>query len=222
MMMMVVCLQPTEIRTGSVGRCLPGTELRFASDGELQYRGPHVSAGYYKNPSASAETFVDGWLYSGDVGRMDSDGYVYITDRKKELIITAGGENVPPAVIEAQLKAIPIVNQVVVIGDQRKFITALFTLNTQLLPALLSEIHSAAKDAETAATDKVFLAYLQGEVTRINASIASNAQTIKKFTVLPQELSIEGGELTPTLKLKRRIINQKYKTQIDAMYNEAE
>ncbi|MEC9408246.1 MAG: AMP-binding protein [Pseudomonadota bacterium] len=210
--------KPGANRKGSIGRALPGTEVSIAEDGEILLRGPHVSPGYFKNPEATAETMdADGWLHTGDVGRMDDEGFVYITDRKKELIITAGGENISPQMLEGRLASIPGVSQVAVIGDRRKYITALFTLNPETLPGALQAAGSPARHPQEAANCPVFVRWFESQVERANEDFA-RVQTIKKFTLLDEDFSVEGGELTPTMKKKRRIIAEKYASQIEAMY----
>lgn len=209
--------EPFKFRTGWAGPALPGTEISIAEDGEVLMRGRHVFKGYYKNEDATKETIdEDGWLHSGDVGILDN-GFLKITDRKKELIITAGGENIAPQVLEGKLKAIPVVNQVVVIGDRRKYMSALFTLDPDKLKAEIEAAGSPAKNMEEAAKCETFKAHLQKQVEAINATLA-RVQAIKKFVIIPEEFSTEGGELTPTMKLKRRIINEKYAEEIEHMY----
>ncbi len=212
--------EPFKFETGWAGPAVPGTELKIAEeDGEVLMRGRHVFKGYFKNEAATKETIdEDGWLHSGDVGIIDDRGFLKITDRKKELIITAGGENIPPQVLEGKLKSIPVLSQAVVIGDKRKYMTALFTLDPEKVAQVAAdEAGSPAKDSAEAAECKKFNAYIQGKVDEINKSLA-RVQTIKKFVILPQELSIEGEELTPTMKLKRRIVNEKYAKEIESMY----
>ncbi len=210
--------EPFKYRTGWAGPAVPGTEISIAEDGEVLMRGRHVFKGYFKNEDATKETIdADGWLHSGDVGIMDAKGFLKITDRKKELIITAGGENIAPQVLEGKLKAIPIVNQVVVIGDRRKYMTALFTLDPDKLPAELEAAGSPAKTMEEAAKDEKFKAYLQEKVEEVNSTLA-RVQSIKKFVIIPEEFTPESGELTPTMKLKRRVINEKYAKEIESMY----
>ncbi len=209
--------EPFKFRTGWAGPALPGTEFSIAEDGEVLMRGRHVFKGYYKNEEATKETIdEDGWLHSGDVGIIDN-GFLKITDRKKELIITAGGENIAPQVLEGRLKAIPVVNQVVVIGDRRKYMSALFTLDPDKLDAEIEAAGSPAKNMEEAAKCEKFKAHLQKQVEAVNATLA-RVQAIKKFVIIPEEFSTEGGELTPTMKLKRRVINEKYAKEIESMY----
>lgn len=205
--------------TGWAGPPVVGSEMKIAEDGEVLMRGRHVLKGYFKNEAATKETIdADGWLHSGDVGIIDDRGFLKITDRKKELIITAGGENIPPQVIEGKIKAIPVLSQVVVIGDKRKYMTALFTLDPEKVAQVAAdEAGSPAKDSAEASKCKKFNAYIQGKVDEINKTLA-RVQTIKKFVILPEELSIEGEELTPTMKLKRRIVNEKYAKEIESMY----
>ena len=210
--------EPFKFRTGWAGPTVPGTELAIGEDGEVLMRGRHVFKGYFKNEEATKQTLdPQGWLHSGDVGIIDAKGFLKITDRIKELIITAGGENIPPQVLEGKLKAIPIVNQVVVIGDRRKYMTALFTLDPDKLTAELAAAGSPAKNMQEAVNCEKFKAYLQEKVEAVNTTLA-RVQTIKKFVIIPAEFTPEGGELTPTMKMKRRIINEKYAKEIESMY----
>ncbi len=218
------CTGPTTVSmpgkyvTGKVGTKLPGTELKIAEDGEILMRGRHVFKGYFKNPEATAEALdKDGWLHSGDIGEIDEHGFLQITDRKKDLLITAGGENIAPQVIEGQLKAIPAVSQAVVVGDRKKHLSALLTLDETKLEEVYAESGSPAKSMEEAAGCEKVKAWLMGQVEEINESLA-RVQTIKKIAVLPADLSIEGGELTPTMKVKRKIVNKKYADIIEAFY----
>ena len=209
---------PGKYVTGKVGTKLPGTELKIAEDGEILMRGRHVFKGYFKNPEATAEALdADGWLHSGDIGEIDDRGFLQITDRKKDLLITAGGENIAPQVIEGQLKAIPAVSQAVVVGDRKKHLSALLTLDETKLDAVYAESGSPAKSMAEAAECEKVKAWLMGQVDEINKSLA-RVQTIKKIAVLPQDLSIEGGELTPTMKVKRKVVNKKYSEIIEAFY----
>jgi len=213
--------QPHKFRTRWAGPALQGAEVGIASDGEVLMRGRHVFKGYFKNEAATAETIdSDGWLHSGDVGQVDDTGFLQITDRKKELLITAGGENIAPQILEGQLKAIPAISQAVVLGDRRKYLTALFALDPEKVASEAAAAGSGARDSEAASQCDTFRAYIQTQLDGVNASLA-RVQTIKKFVILPEELSIEGGELTPTMKLKRRIVNEKYAAQIESMYADA-
>ena len=210
--------QPFKYRIGWAGPPLTGAEISIAKDGEVLMRGRHVFKGYFKNKEATAETIdADGWLHSGDVGKIDKTGFLKITDRKKELLITSGGENISPQILEGKLKSIPAVSQVIVIGDNRKYITALFTLDPEKVRQEATAAKSSAQNIGQAAAYEHFKNYLQKQVDFVNSTLA-RAQTIKKFTILEKEFSIEGDELTPTMKLKRRIIHEKYKNEIESMY----
>ncbi|MBQ0719870.1 MAG: AMP-binding protein [Gammaproteobacteria bacterium] len=207
-----------DCRTGKLGRAIPGTEMRIAADGEILLRGPHVFAGYLKKPAATSETIdSEGWLHSGDLGDINSEGYLQITGRKKDIIITSGGENIAPQLLEGKIKAIAAISQVVVIGDQRKYLTALITLNAETLDSELVYAGSPACGAAEAASCDKMLAYLQSQIDDVNKSLAQ-VQTIKKFTVLTADFSIEGDELTPTMKVKRNVVSIKYEAEIAAMY----
>jgi long-subunit acyl-CoA synthetase (AMP-forming) len=213
--------QPHKFRTKWAGPVLQGAEMDVADDGEVLMRGRHVFKGYFKNEAATAETIdSDGWLHSGDVGQIDDKGFLQITDRKKELLITAGGENIAPQILEGKLKAIPAISQVVVIGDRRKYLTAIFALDSEKVATEAAAAGSAARDSKAASECDTFRAYIQKQLDGVNATLA-RVQTIKKFVLLPEELSIEGGELTPTMKLKRRIVNEKYAAKIESMYADA-
>jgi len=205
-------------RTGSAGWAIPGTELEVADDGEILFRGPHIFVGYYGNPEAMRETLDDeGWLHSGDIGMLDEDGFLYVTDRKKELIITSGGKNVAPVPIESQLKAIPGVTEAVVMGDGRKYLSALILLDPEGIDALAKEIGSEAADPASAARCELFHAYIEDRIDAVNATLAPY-ESIKRFAVLSEGLSVENGTLTPTLKLKRRVIHEVFGATIDDLY----
>jgi long-subunit acyl-CoA synthetase (AMP-forming) len=209
---------PGRYRTGRAGFVLPGTELRIADDGEICMRGPHIFKGYFNDATATAEALdADGWLHSGDIGEMDAEGFLRITDRKKELIITAGGENIAPQMVEGQLKSIPVVSQAVVIGDRRRYLSVLLTLDPEKIPSVASLAGSAARSAAEAAQCARFSAYLQREIDGVNNTLA-RVQTVKRFAVLPGEFTVDGGELTPTMKLRRKMISQKYADQIERLY----
>ncbi|MEK7485005.1 MAG: AMP-binding protein [Planctomycetota bacterium] len=208
---------PNAYHTGKVGKVLPGAEIKIASDGEICMRGRHIFKGYLKNNEATKETMdSEGWLHSGDIGTIDADGYVQITDRKKDLIITAGGENIAPQVLEGMLKAIPIIGQVVIIGEKRRFITALITLNMEKFPSEVSVAGSPAKTLEEAQKCEKLYAHIMKQIEKLNESLAK-VQSIRKIAILP-EFTIEGGELTPTMKIKRKVVNQKFQKEIEQLY----
>jgi len=205
-------------RTGSAGWAIPGTELTVAPDGEILFRGPHVFVGYHKNLDATREALdPGGWLHSGDIGMLDEDGFLYVTDRKKELIITSGGKNVAPVPIEAKLKGIAGVAQAVVVGDRRRFLSALIMLDPERIAGLGREIGSDATDPASAAQCGRFRAYLDDEIEAVNATLAPY-ESIRRFAILDQGLSVEDGTLTPTLKLKRRVIHEVFDRVIDGLY----
>jgi long-subunit acyl-CoA synthetase (AMP-forming) len=209
---------PERFRLGKVGRAIAGTEVRIAGDGEVLMRGPHVFPGYSKNEEATRETLDrEGWLCSGDIGELDGEGFLRITDRKKELIITSGGKNIGPQILESKLKQIAAVSQAVVVGDRRNFLAALLTLDPLRAAAEAEAAGSPCREPQDLASCQVFRAYLEQQVEGVNATLA-RYETIKRFAILPQELSIEGGELTPTMKLKRRVIHQKYADEIERLY----
>ncbi len=209
---------PDRYRTTKAGFCLPGAELKIAADGEICIRGRHVFKGYYKGAAATAEAIdAEGWLQSGDIGTLDAEGFLQVTDRKKNVLITSGGENIAPQVIEGQLMAIPVVSQAVVIGDRRKYLVALLTLDPAKVAATAAEAGSAAKDLATAAGCAKYRAWLQRQVDEVNRSLA-RVQTIKHFAIVPGEFTIEGGELTPTMKIKRKVITARYEALIEQMY----
>ena len=205
---------PGRTRLGSVGPAIPGVEVKIADDGEILVRGPNVFLGYYKEPAATDEVLKDGWLYSGDLGKFDDEGYLHITGRKKEIIITSGGKNITPKNIEAALKNHPLVGEAVVIGDRRKFLTALIALEPEATARFL---HDLGKSGHRAHEVPELLAEIQRAVDDANKHFAQ-VETVKKFTVLPRAFTIEDGELTPTLKIKRRIVNKNFAAEIEAMY----
>jgi len=202
---------------GTVGPPLTGTEVRIAEDGEILVRSPSVFKGYYKNPEATAETLKDGWLHSGDVGVIDEDGYLKITDRKKDIIVTAGGKNITPQYIENKLKFSPYINDAVVIGDRRKFMSSLIMIDEDNVVKYAQDKKiqfSTYKDL-TQAPDIIKL--IQGEINKVNETL-SRVEQIKKFTILPKKLYEEDGEVTPTMKVKRKYVNEAFKDLIEAMY----
>jgi long-subunit acyl-CoA synthetase (AMP-forming) len=209
---------PSRYRLGRAGVAIPGTELRVAEDGEIQMRGPHVFKGYYKNDEATRETLdPEGWIHSGDIGEINADGFLRVTDRKKEILITSGGKNIAPQHLEGKLKQIAAVSQAVAIGDRRPYVVALLTLDPARVAGEAEKAGSPARTPEDAARCPVFRAYVEKQVESVNASLA-RYETIKKVALLPKELTVESGELTPTLKLKRRAILERYQDVIAALY----
>ncbi|HWM85103.1 MAG TPA: long-chain fatty acid--CoA ligase [Kofleriaceae bacterium] len=206
---------PGKTKLGSVGGLIPGIEVKIAEDGEILVRGRNVFAGYFKEPQATAETLIDGWLHSGDLGEFDKDGYLGITGRKKDIIITAGGKNIAPKNIEASLKNSRLIAEAVVIGDRRKFLTALIALDEDATKNFLKE--KGQSDGQPVHENDLIRAEIQAAVDEVNSHLAQ-VETVKKFTILSRNLTIEHGELTPTLKVKRKMVNQNFAQQIEAMY----
>jgi long-chain acyl-CoA synthetase len=197
----------------TVGPAFPGVEVKIADDGEILVKGPNVFMGYYKDPDATAETLVDGWLHSGDLGAFDADGNLMITGRKKDIIITAGGKNVAPKNMESGLKNHPLIAEAVVIGDRRKYLTVLVSLDVEAATQYLDE-HDLEEDPHES---KLVRDSIQLAIDELNTQFA-RVEQIKKFAVLPRPLSIEGGELTPTLKVKRNVVNDNFADEIEALY----
>ncbi|WP_106850084.1 long-chain fatty acid--CoA ligase [Blastococcus sp. Marseille-P5729] len=206
-------------KIGTVGRPLPGTTIRLAEDGEIFVKGPNVFDGYWNNDAATAEAVQDGWLATGDLGTLDDDGFLTITGRKKELIVTAGGKNVAPTLLEDRLRAHPLVSQCIVVGDQRPFIGALITLDQEMLPGWLKEhgLDPELPFSDVLTNDEV-RAGLQRAVDSANRAV-SQAESIRKFTILPCDLTVEGGQLTPSLKLKRPVVAKEFASEIAALYD---
>ncbi len=211
------CL-PRRHKTGSVGVPVGGTEVEIASDGEILIRGNHVFPGYSKDEGATGDALDEaGWLHSGDIGEFDEQGFLRVTDRKKELLVTSGGKNVAPQPLELKLKQIPAVSQAVVVGDRRNYLGALITLDCSRIDAEAKAAGSPARDSKSAAACPIFRRHLEKQVARVNESQA-RYETIKRFVILPEDFSIAGGELTPTLKVKRRVICEKYAKEIEELY----
>jgi long-chain acyl-CoA synthetase len=209
---------PAAARTGAVGQAFPGVELRIADDGEVLVRGPLVMGGYYRDPERTAEALdADGWMHTGDIGQLDADGFLRITDRKKELIITSGGKNISPALIEYELQRHPLISQACAIGDKRNYVTALIVLDPDVTPAW-AKAHGveASSLAELAARPEV-LAEVERGVEAANSHLA-RVEQVRRFRVLPNEWTADSGELTPSLKRRRRVIIDRYAQQIDDLY----
>ncbi len=209
--------RPEAFKFGTVGVPFNSCEIKIADDGEILVKGPNVFQGYYKNEAATKETIVDGWLHTGDIGEFDSDGYLKITGRKKDIIITAGGKNITPANLEAEIKQSPYVSQCVVIGDRRPFLTALVTLDMEEVAKLASEKGWEADEAALAKNAEM-REIIQEHIDQINEKFA-RVEQVKKFQILPADLSQEGGELTPTLKVKRNVVADKYEAEIESLYS---
>jgi long-chain acyl-CoA synthetase len=204
-----------EFRFGSIGKPLEGTEAKIAEDGEILLRGPNIFQGYYKNEAATEETLADGWLHTGDLGHIDEDGFVYISGRKKDIIITAGGKNITPANLENGLKQSRWISQVVVVGDRKPYLVALITLDPEEAPAFADQ-HGL--DVEGLHESDEMRAEVQSVVDEVNSHVGPVEQ-IKRFEILPRDLSQETGELTPTLKVKRNVVHEKYAGELEALYS---
>ncbi len=209
-------------RLGSVGEPLPGVEVRIAEDGEVLARGPNIMLGYWNNSQATAEAIdPEGWLHTGDIGHLDADGFLFITDRKKELIATSGGKKVAPQPIEAKLVASAMIAQAVAIGDRYPYLTALIVPNFENLEAYLKERGLNGKDREAMATHPATEALIAAAVKAVNHDLAAY-ERIRRFTVLPRDFSQEAGEITPTMKVRRRVITERYQHLIEQMYTKTQ
>jgi long-chain acyl-CoA synthetase len=204
---------------GTVGVARPGTEVRLSPEGEVLLRGPHVFLGYYNKPEKTAETIVDGWLHTGDVGRLDADGFLTITDRKRDIIITAGGKNITPSEIENQLKFSPYISDAVVIGDRRKFLTCLVMIDHETVAHFAQEQNVPFTNFASLCRAQAVQDLIWGEIEQVNKQFA-RVETVKRFRLIEQLLTPEDEELTPTMKLKRALVNTKYRELIDDMYRE--
>jgi long-chain acyl-CoA synthetase len=208
---------PGKTIPGAIGPVIPGCKVALTSEGEIVVRGDNVFGGYWNDPETTGEALKEGWLYTGDIGFFDDQEYLHITDRKKDIIVTAGGKNVAPQNIESMLKLCTGVSQVVVIGDGRRYLTCLFTLDALALPGLCEQLGIERLSPQEACKHDAIVGKFQEYVNAVNRELASY-ETIKYFRILPEDFSVETGELTPTMKVKRRIVNEKYKQIIDSMY----
>ena len=222
-------------KIGSVGKVFPNTDIKVAEDGELLLRGANIMKGYYKNPEATSQDIVDGWFHTGDVGKVDDDGFVFITGRKKEIYVSSSGKNIAPLVIEETMKSIPLVSQCFLVGDRRKYCSALFTLDVSVIlrDKINVDIAKIPKDpaqqikmleehshnlSDFTGNNEVF-SEIEKEVNKLNNEF-SNPEQIKKFRILPRDFTIDDGELTPTLKIRRKQINENWASEIESMYSE--
>ena len=205
------------VKFGTVGPPITGTEVKIAEDGEILVKSPSVFKGYYRNPESTAETLKDGWLYSGDVGEFDEDGYLKITDRKKDIIVTAGGKNITPQYIENKLKFSPYINDAVVIGDRRKFLSSLIMIDEDNVVKYAQDNKIQFSTYKDLTQSPEIVKLIQKEVDQVNETLA-RVEQVKKFTILPKKLYEEDGEVTPTMKVKRKYVNEAFGDLIEAMY----
>jgi long-chain acyl-CoA synthetase len=206
------------VKIGKVGRVLPGTGIKIAADGEIWLRGNNIMRGYWRNPTATAETFDGEWFKTGDIGELDDDGFLSITGRKKELIITAGGKNVAPTLLEDPLRSNPVIGQAVVIGDQKPFIAALISLDPEMLPIWLGNNGGdAGMTMKEAAKSPLVLNEIQKSIDLVN-QLVSKAESIRKFAIIDSDLSEASGHLTPSLKIKRSAVMADFSDVVDEIY----
>jgi long-chain acyl-CoA synthetase len=209
---------PERVKIGTVGPPLPGVGIRIADDGEVLIQGNNVFTSYHNNDEATSAAVRDGWFHTGDIGELDDDGYLKITGRKKELLVTAGGKNVAPAVLEDRLRAHPLISQCIVVGDQKPFIGALVTLDAEMYPAWAKNNGIEGVSLEQARTHEAVLAEIQRAVDDANKAV-SKAESIRKFTVLEGDFTEENGYLTPSMKLKRNVVLKDFHTDVEALYS---
>jgi len=207
---------PGQTRLGTVGRPIPGGIVKLAADGEVLFQGPNVFAGYFKDDQGTAAALSGGWLHTGDIGEFDADGFLRITDRKKDLFKTSGGKYVAPQPIEGALRAIPLVAQAIVVGEARKYVTALLTLDADAARAF-AKANGLPESLEGLAAHEKVRSHIHEHIDRINRGL-ERVETVKRFTLLPRDFTVENDEMTPTQKLRRRVILSRYAAQIDAMY----
>jgi long-chain acyl-CoA synthetase len=214
----ITASRPDKRRIGSVGTLLPGLELRIAPDGEILTRGPHVMKGYWNNPEATAQAIdAEGWFHTGDIGEVDADGFLRITDRKKDIIINAYGKNIAPQPLEALLKSSPYVGTPVLIGDRRKYLAALIVPNFEKLERDAAALGVKFRNNEELIADERIRRIFQDEIDRFNVNL-DRQEKIRRFALLPRDFTIEADEITPSLKVKRKVIDTKYKNIIDELY----
>jgi long-chain acyl-CoA synthetase len=207
---------PDDFKVGTIGKPFPGCEIKIAEDGEILVKGPNVFQGYYKNDEATRETIVNGWLHTGDLGSIDADGFITITGRKKDIIITAGGKNITPANLEGEIKQHPLVSQCVVVGDRRPYLVALVTLDPEEATAYAKE-HALPEDPAQLAANGSVREAIEAHLAKVNEKFA-RVEQVKKIAILPEDLSQESGELTPTLKVKRAVVADKHQDEIEQLY----
>jgi long-chain acyl-CoA synthetase len=212
---------PDAPRGGTVGKAVADVDLRIAGDGEILARGPNVMRGYYNKPQATADVLKDGWFHTGDIGSIDAEGYLKITDRKKDLLVTSGGKKIAPQPIEAVLKRSPLVSEAVLLGDRRKYAAALIIPDFKALERRLKDLGRPEGTRAEIVTRPDVLALYQEFVDALNREL-SQFERIKKIAILPAEFSIESGELTPTLKVKRKVVEEKYRATIESLYADRE
>jgi long-chain acyl-CoA synthetase len=206
------------IKPGSIGKAAPFTQMRISPEGELLVHGDNVFMGYLNQPDKTAETLRDGWLHTGDVGTVDDEGFYRITDRMKDIIITAGGKNITPSEIENQLKFSPYITDAVVVGDKRAYLTALIMIDQETVEQYAQERDIPFSNYASLCRAREIQALIQGELERVNREFA-RVEQIKTFRLIEQRLTAEDEELTPTMKLKRKLVHQKYAELIESMYS---
>ncbi|CAM4151031.1 AMP-dependent synthetase/ligase [Janibacter anophelis] len=208
---------PDKVKIGTVGPALPGVSLRIADDGEVLIKGINVLRGYHDNEQATLDALQDGWFRTGDLGELDEDGYLKITGRKKEILVTAGGKNVAPGVLEDRLRAHPLISQCLVVGDGKPFIAALVTLDEEMLPGWAANNGLGSLTVEQARTNETVLTEIQGAVDEANKAV-SKAESIRKFSVLAEDFTEDNGTLTPSMKLKRNVIMRDFEDEVEGLY----
>jgi len=206
-------------RWGFVGEPIKGIEVKIAEDGEILTRGPHVFKGYLNDPELTSQTIKDGWLHTGDIGEIDELGYLKILDRKKDIIITAGGKNITPSYIENKLKFSPFIEDAIVIGDGRKYLVALILIDEENVGRWAQQNGIPYTTFEDLTKNKSVYNLIKGEVEKVNKTL-SQVETIKKFALIPKKLYEEEGDITPTRKIKRKVIEKKYKDIIEMLYRD--